>query len=206
MKRLITSILLICTFAHTAIAAPGVTRNDNAASVINGTNLGGATIGVDENGRVWGSPIGNTVTLTGVQTVAATAHAANDVVGGKMTLAGAVRASAGSGVIQSVTIFDKAGQAGSYDVLFFTADPSATTITDDSPLTLNDADGAKVICPTPVTTTSTFVDNGVTGTTNIGCAFEVASGTTIYAVVIARTAVTFASTSDITVRISILQD
>ena len=153
-----------------------------------------------------GSLIGNTVTVTVAQTVAATLHAANDAVGGKVTIAGAVRASALSGVIQSVVITDLAGQAGSYDVVFFSADPSTSTITDDSPFDIADADIAKVICMVPVTTTSTYADNGITVANNAGCAFEVASGTSIYAAIVARSTPTFAGVSDVQIRVSILQD
>lgn len=188
-------------------------RNDNAFDgtgyIVGNGNHSNSALAVDSNGRagvvVVSSLSGAPTLTTVVQTVAATLHAANDVVGGKITLADVVRSAAPYGTIQAVTVFDKAGNAGSYDVVFFSADPSATTITDDAALTVADADGAKIVGFAPVTTTSTFVDNGITCTTNYGLPFVLASGTSLYAALIARTAVTFASVSDITIRVSILQ-
>lgn len=152
--------------------------------------------------------IQRTKTISVAQTVAATLHAANDAVGGKITLLNAVRAGYGSGVIQSVVISDQAAQAGSYDVVFFNADPSATTITDDGAFDIADADLAKVICMIPVTTTSTFADNGVTSTSNAGCAFLIADTTltTIYAAIVARSTPTYAATTDVAIKVTIFQD
>lgn len=153
-----------------------------------------------------GSLIGNTVTLTSTLTVTATTYEALDLVGGKNTLSGAVRASAGSGRITSVVIADQAAQAGSYDAIYWSADPSATTFTDEAALDVADADLLKIICSIPVTTTTTFSDNGLTSSNNIGCAFEVPSGTSIYMAVVARSTPTFAATTDVQVRTTIEQD
>lgn len=159
-----------------------------------------------KKGGIVNTVVGETVTITNAVTVTAAAYTAGDLVGGKNTLASAVRTVAGSGVIQSVMIADKAAQAGSYDVIYFSADPSGTTFTDKAAFTPADADLLKIICRIEVTSTSTFADNGITSTSSVGCAFEVPSGTSIYAAIVARSAPTYASTSDVQLRTTIFQD
>jgi len=210
MKKILLLILFLPSLAFGQV----FTRNDNAFDgtgyVVGNGNHTNSMGAVDSNGRlgvvVVDSQSGKSAVITVTQTVAASAHSAGDAVGGLITLSDAVRSSALSGIIQSVSVTDKAGNAGSYDIVFFTANPTATTVTDDAAFTLNDADITKVICMAPISTVSTFADNGVTNTTGVGCPFEVASGTTIYAALINRSAATYASTSDVSVRVSIMQD
>lgn len=147
------------------------------------------------------------VVITSAQTVTATAYEALDLVGGKVTLAGAIRSGTTSGMIQAIEITDLAAQSGNYDVVFFTSDPSATTFTDEAALDIADADLPKVICPTSVSSTAVFNDNGLSYASGIGCPFELLNGaTTLYAAIIARSTPTFASTSDVQIRVTIMQD
>ena len=147
------------------------------------------------------------VVLTVAQTVTATAYEALDLVGGKITLAGAIRSGTTSGMIQAIEITDLAAQSGNYDVVFFTSDPSSTTFTDEAALDIADADLPKVVCATSVSTTAVFNDNGLSYASGIGCPFELLNGaTTLYAAIIARSTPTFASTSDVQIRVTIMQD
>lgn len=145
--------------------------------------------------------------ITVAQTVAASAHSAGDAVGGKVTIAGAASSDKSSGVIHSVVITDLAMQAGDYDVIFFSSNPSATTVTDDSALDIADADLPKIVCVVPVTVSASFADSGVSYSNGVGCPFELANNSTsLYAAIVARSAPTYAGVSDVQIRVSILQD
>jgi hypothetical protein len=152
--------------------------------------------------------IGRTKLISSAQTVTATAYEALDLVGAKITLTDAARPETGTGIIQNVIITDLAAQSGSYDVVFFNADPSATTFTDEAALDIADADLTKIVCVVPVTSTAVANDNGVSFANNVGCAFALANlaGEDLYAAIIARSTPTFAGTSDVTLKVTIFQD
>lgn len=77
-------------------------------------------------------------------TVTAGAYAANDIVGGKLTITDAARVSGGLVRLENIVITDRANQkAGGY-ILLFDADPTAATLTNDGPLTLS-TDDFKVV-------------------------------------------------------------
>lgn len=135
------------------------------------------------------------------------AYTAGDAIGGLQTIAGAAVPEISSGVVHSIVITDLAKQSADIDVIIFSANPSATTFTDNAALDIADADLTKVICMIQVYTHSALNDNGVSSAHGTGCVFKLAqNATTLYAALVARSTPTLASTSDITVRYGILQD
>lgn len=97
-----------------------------------------------------GSVGGHTVIVRASGTtvgVSGAAYSAGDVIGDQspIKLAKAARVRLGTGVIHSVTVYDKSAQALELDIIFFDSRPSSTTFTDNSALTLSDLDIEKVI-------------------------------------------------------------
>jgi hypothetical protein len=135
------------------------------------------------------------------------AYTAGDAVGGKMSFANAVRVSGGSGIIQSVRLVDQAKQSTAIDIIFFEADIS-TTVTDNAALDLADADALLAIGHVSIAATDycALSDNSFATKTAIGLPFKLASGTTLYAAMVARGTPTFAATTDVVVQLGILQD
>src|SRR5579872_882830 len=97
------------------------------------------------------SPVGSTspqpvanppsIRVSAAQTVtAASAYASGNCVGGKITLAGAVRGAGQGGLLQGAVLRDKAGNNVPYDLFLFDQDPTATTVTDKSAVAINTAD------------------------------------------------------------------
>lgn len=151
--------------------------------------------------------ITKTTVLSSTPTIDTGIYAAGDNMGGKLTLTGAAVSGIGTGVITSVMITDKDKEGADIDVVFFTSDPSATTFTNNGALTINDADLIKIVCVASVTTDVTFVDNGVSYLQNLNCPFSLgAANTTLYAAMVARSAPTYTGTTDLTLRVNILQD
>lgn len=135
-------------------------------------------------------------------------YAAGQVMGGKLTLATAVESAASGGVIGTVTITDKAKQNAAIAVVFFNADPSATTFTNHSALTVNAADQAKIIGHVVLAAAEYLsLSNIAVGThPNAGISFKLPAGTTLYACLISQGTPTYASASDLVLGVGILGD
>lgn len=138
-------------------------------------------------------------------TVTAGAYTTGMVVGGKLSLTNAVRASGGSGIIQAANVFKKTALTAAFDVIFFNADPSNSTFTDNASLAVNVADLDKIIgvisCGTLVSLGTPQLLQGQ----NAGLPFKLATGTTLYAVAVIRGAETYASTSAVILSADIIQ-
>ena len=136
------------------------------------------------------------------------AYAAGDAVGTLLSFADAVRVVGGSGVIEAVIVADKAKQSAAMDLLLFDANPGGTTVTDNAALTVADADLVKCIGVIPITAEDyhAIADNSVASLRNLGAAFKVAAGTTLYGVLVARGTPTYAGASDLVVRLAISQN
>ena len=125
-----------------------------------------------------------------------------------MTIASALRASAGTAILQSITITDLAMQDAALEIYFFKADPGTGTYTDDSELDVDDADLLLCIGVVKILTTDWVAakDNSVAAKANIGLAVAATSGTSLYAVAKTSGAPTYAGTSDLQFTFSFLRD
>lgn len=152
---------------------------------------------------------GVTTAITATPTVSTSpAYTAADALGGKITLASAVRVSGGGGIIQALTLADKGKQSAAIDVVFFNADPSGTTFTDNGALTIADADLLAIIGVVSIAATdySAFADNSIATKYGLGLAFKAVGSTSIYACLVNRGTPTYTSTTDIQLAVKILQD
>lgn len=86
-----------------------------------------------------GAVAGEGTSVIVTPTVSTTAYAANDVVGGKLTLTNAVRVAGGMSILQSVKVFDRANQKAALQIVFFDADPAAAVLTNDAQVDLSTA-------------------------------------------------------------------
>jgi hypothetical protein len=149
---------------------------------------------------------GGDVLVTSVTpVVSTTAYATGDVIGSKLTLANAARIAGGAGIIQSVTLHCKSAQTGAVDLLLFAADPSASTFTDNGALAVNAADFDKLIGVVHITDwTSLGAAISIAQAQAIGMPFDLPAGTSLYAVMVARSTPTLASTSDLKLVVNVL--
>jgi len=109
------------------------------------------------------------------------------------------------GMIQSVILTDLGKQSAEIDVVFFDADPSQTTFTDNAALDVDDADLLNIVGVAAVTTWKDFSDNSVGQTLNLAIPFVLEDGgNTLYAALVSRGTPTYASTADLTLRVGVL--
>ena len=135
-------------------------------------------------------------------------YSSDDVMGGLQTLAAASRSPAMGGILMGVSVSSKVALAVPLRIILFKSNPSATTFTENSALSLNAADYNKVLGYIDVQT-SNQADLGtpdIATTTNINIPFILDGTTNLYAVCLARGTLNLGSTSDLTFNYFILQD
>lgn len=131
-----------------------------------------------------------------------------DVMGGLISIDGAGRVVGGSGVISSITVSCKADVIPLCRFIFFRENPSATTFTENSALSLNAADYDKVLAQVELSTADDL-DMGtphLIGRYNINIPYTLNGTSILYCVIIARATLNLASTSDIAVNFGLLRD
>ena len=134
-------------------------------------------------------------------------YSAGDLVGGLLHIGGIAGEVPGSGVplggglIQSVVITDLAILSIDKDIVFFDANPAATTFTENGALDIDDADLPKVIGTASLTSWVLFGDNAVSQVLNLGIPF---ADTPLLAAIIERGTANYVSTADLKLRVGIL--
>jgi len=133
-------------------------------------------------------------------------YAAGDLIGGKLTFANATRVAAYSGKVTNVMIRDLDAENAPMDLILFNADPSGTTFTNNAALDIADADLSKIFAVIHISDWTTFADNSVAHVGELYKAFKLASGSSIYGALVSRGTPTYASTSDVSVEITVERD
>lgn len=151
---------------------------------------------------------GHTTVIAVSPTVDTSIYASGDLIGGKLSIANAARVAAGSGTIQGVVLADQAKQDAAIDVVFFSADPTGTTFTDQAALDVADADNLNIIGVIKILASdySDFNDNSNATKSSQGLPFKLASGTSIYAALVCRGTPTYAAATDLQLKVKIYQD
>lgn len=144
--------------------------------------------------------------LSGAQvpTTAAGAYASGDVIGTKMTFASMARIAAGSGILQSLVLHSKVALTGAVDVLLFSADPTASTFTDNAAVNVNVADFDKLIGVVPLTSWVSLGTPSFAQAHGIGMAFDLPAGQSLYAVLVARAAATLSTVDDLKLALNVI--
>jgi len=132
---------------------------------------------------------GTTVGATG------TTYADGDLIGTKITLTDAALEVGSESTLVSVTLGDLDKQDIALDLVIFNADPTGTTFTDDSALTIADADIPKICGVTSIDTYYDFADNSVATKPNIGIVCEASGSDDLYACLVSRGAGTYTANS-----------
>jgi hypothetical protein len=159
--------------------------------------------GEDHIGQVGGA----VVVVRPAITVTAGAYSANDVVGGELTLTGAMRVTSGSGVLQSLVIHDAAAQNKQYDLYIFDSAPGAALADNDAfAWTAGDEDKLLTVIRVAASDWFTAAGDGFCVLRNLGAAVKGNGGTALYLYIVAVTAPTYAATTDLTLALTFLQD
>ena len=141
-------------------------------------------------------------------TVQAAAYSIGNVIGGLLRFDNAVQGVGSGAIVQSATVTFLNGAVPTLDLILFAANPTASTITDRVVLAVNAADVAKVLGVLHLTDATLL---GASSPSVVQCGTQVLPITTgslvnMYAALVARSAVTPASTSDVCISLNLLWD
>jgi hypothetical protein len=131
-------------------------------------------------------------------------------VGGKSTVAAAVRLAGGMSILQSVGVLDRSNQKAALSILLFDADPSNTTWTDNAQPTINATDISAVIRKIDIAATDyVTIDHAGTDFAVAEIAapakpVKSAATTSLWMVVITTGTPTYATTGALTFRLGFL--
>lgn len=141
-------------------------------------------------------------------TVSTSAYASGDLIGGLQSIKAVDdRTIERSGLIQDIGLSDKAKQDAVIDVVFFNANPSNTTFTDNAALTVDDADITKIIGFAQVTSYTDFAASSFGYAGNVAMPYKIDNDDgLLYFALISRGTPTYAATTDVQPSIGLLQD
>lgn len=153
-------------------------------------------------------PCANVLRVSVTPTISTSIYTSGDVIGGLQTIAGAARASGGSGTILSIVVLDKTQAVrAAMDLLFF--DRSVTVAADNAAVAMSDADMANclgVVSIGPYNTAWPGTPlNSVSTLLNVGLPY-VLNGTDLFVVPVVRATPTYVSTSDLEFKYTLLLD
>jgi hypothetical protein len=153
--------------------------------------------------------VGGTTNVVQVPLTVSTspAYTSADLIGGKITIANAVRVSGGTGTLASIQILDRANQKPTGTIYIFNADPTAGTYTDNAAPSVS-TDDLKVIGQIAVNT-GDYVTTNVKAFGKLAfnpIPVKAASGTSLYAIFQTTSTPTFAATTDVQLSFGFLQD
>lgn len=141
-----------------------------------------------------------------VPVTAAGAYVAGDNIGGKLTFANCFVTAKMGGLLSAVMIADKAKQISNVDLVLFSENPAASTFTDNGAQAIAAADLLFVVAIVNITTHCSFSATSISYGTGLGESVYSTCGGALYGCLIARGTPTYASASDLSVRLDILQD
>jgi hypothetical protein len=138
-------------------------------------------------------------------TVGGGAYSAGDAVGGKQTLTGVAGSAGGTVAIESVVVTDVSNQKAPFTILFFDADPSAATITNNAAFAFS-TDAAKLVGKVNVAASDyeTVDSKAVAVVKSIALMLKANGTADLYAAVVTTGTPTYAGAGDLTFKYGFL--
>lgn len=143
-------------------------------------------------------------------TCQAAAYASGDVVGGLLEIRVSGPMQGVGALLAAVILTDLAKQSIAIDLILFGENPSGSTFTENGAITIADADLPKYIGTVHVTDYTAFADNSAATATpntpgsNLPISVVLPPSGSLYGVLVVRGAPTYASTSDLKLRLGFL--
>jgi hypothetical protein len=138
--------------------------------------------------------------------VQAAAYAIGASIGGLLVFPYIASVSGGAAIVQGASVTFASGVIPTMDLVLFSASPTASTVTDRTAVAIAAADLAKVIGVLHLTDTALLGASApsVVQATTAVMPFDLPTGTSLYAALIARSGVTLGSTTDVTISLNVI--
>jgi hypothetical protein len=130
-------------------------------------------------------------------TVDTSIYASGDLIGAKLTLSNFFQFN-NVATLQGVVLVDQAKQSAALDIIFFGANPSGTTFTDNAALDVADADMSKILGAVNVLSANYYAlnDNSIAVVKDINLKLK-GTASTVYACLVSRGTPTYAASTDL---------
>lgn len=140
-------------------------------------------------------------------TVSTSAYADGDNIGGTEYQLQSVVNNDQGGFVWTITVLDYAKQTPAFTLVFFSAEPSNTTFTDNAALDIHDSDMPYYIGHVSIEAAdyASFSDNAAATKTDVGIGY-VALSDNLWVVLVADGAATFAAATDLVINIIFRMD
>jgi hypothetical protein len=140
--------------------------------------------------------------FTSTLTIDTAAYSTGDQIGGLLTITDAAKATGGGVRVDHVTIIDQDAEAPLLDIVFF--NDSITAPGNNVAFDLSDTDILKSRGVVPIATGdwTSFVDNAIVCKRDLNLVIPALIATSLYAILVIRTADTFTAATDISVAIA----
>lgn len=138
-------------------------------------------------------------------TISTSAYASGDIVGGEFTISDALSPGAFSGILQSVVLSDDDAEGANMKLVIFRDNPSSLGA-DNAAFDPTDADLELIACVVELNSHHAFSDNGATVATNVGCAIDADTATTLYGALVADSTPTYTATTDLSLNLTFMRD
>lgn len=135
---------------------------------------------------------------------ASSAYSSGNVVGGLQCVATGLPANS-TVILTDIVIDVKSTQTGQFDVLFFNAYPSGSTITDKTALAVVAADSAKTQAGFSLSTYISLGTPTLYQANTLSTCLSVDANSNLWMAVVTRGTPTFTATSDVTVLLKVVQ-
>jgi hypothetical protein len=186
--------------AHTTgdIGLAVLAKRTDTAAVSSGTDGDYSTINVDALGRLWTHGATKRGSFKVNPTVDTSAYGAGDIIGGIQTIANFALSTGGSGVLDSLTVYDADNEKAGFEIIFFDATPSGGTYADQGAPTWAAGDAAKCIGRVTVATGDYVTTGGdaIACLKNINLPLTVAA-TSLFALILATATPTYTAATDL---------
>jgi hypothetical protein len=184
-------------------------QRQDTRGVSAGTTGDAAFLGLNAQGDLYVNVSKTRATLSHTMVVSTSpAYTAGDSVGGKLTFANAARFAAGSFDIGGIVLTDAIAQSAEMDLVLFDSDPSASTLTDNAAVVVAAADLSKICAIVNLNDYKVLGASGKSATYFFGISqpIKLASGTSLYGVLITRSTPTYSGTDNLTLEMTVTQD
>jgi hypothetical protein len=184
--------------------------DDTGSLAVAGSGAGGSVVNTPAASEVHIGQVGaSTAIVAPAITVTAGAYHANDNIGGVLTLPLAARVNGGGTVLTRVSVLDVAAQKAQLELLFFSANPVASTFTDNAACVIHANDEAKFIGRYTIYASDylTVGAKSVACVANIGLAMKpAAASTSLFLAIVSPSAPTYAGVGNLQVSLAFYQD
>lgn len=138
------------------------------------------------------------------------AYAAGDCMGGKITLTNAVRKNGGQAILTDVTVINNDGTRPNFNIIIFSQDPTAATLTDNATIDLKtDIQYVQAVIPVYAIDYDAVGVSQTAGTIQMGnVVLKESSGTSknLYMALMATLTNDLTAATDLRIKLGVLQD